>query len=161
MGIAASRAGLLRTTLPQASPEAAQQLLDDLLKTAVPDDGTFSGLANRLRRYFEGEPVDFEDALDPEGASQFYRQVWQATRSIPYGETRSYAWVAREIGRPRASRAVGQALGRNPFPIVVPCHRVLGSDGSLCGFGGGLEMKRRLLEIEAGAENLRSSARPW
>lgn len=149
MGVVGSQAGLRRTTLPQPSPEAVRQLLGDLLETATLNDTAFSDLTARLRRYFEGEPVIFSDALDLEGASPFYCQVWQATRSIPSGEARSYAWLAREVGRPRASRAVGQALGRNPFPIVVPCHRVLGSDGGLCGFGGGLEMKRRFLELES------------
>jgi O-6-methylguanine DNA methyltransferase len=74
--------------------------------------------------------------------------VWQATRIIPCGETRSYGWVAELIWKPKATRAVGQALAANPMPIVVPCHRVIGSDGSLTGFTGGLKMKRRLLEIE-------------
>lgn len=149
VGLVSAEAGLKRVTLPQASPEAARQQLADLLQTAVRDDEAFSDLTLRLRRYFEGEPEDFPDALEMDSASHFYRAVWHETRSIPYGETRSYAWVAQQIGRPRASRAVGQALGRNPLPIVVPCHRVVGSDGGLCGFGGGLDMKRRLLELES------------
>jgi methylated-DNA-[protein]-cysteine S-methyltransferase len=75
--------------------------------------------------------------------------VWEITRLIPYGETRSYAWVAEQIGQPRAVRAVGQALGKNPLPIIIPCHRVITSNGKLGGFGGGLEMKKRLLSLEA------------
>lgn len=149
MGVVGSHAGLKRITLPQASSEAAQQQLGELLQGAAQDDKAFSDLAARIKRYFQGQPVDFPDTLKMDSASPFYRAVWQATRSIPYGETRSYAWVAEQIGRPRASRAVGQALGRNPLPIVVPCHRVVGSDGGLCGFGGGLDMKRRLLELES------------
>jgi len=78
--------------------------------------------------------------------------VWQATRLIPYGETRSYLWVAVQIGKPGAARAVGQALGRNPLPVIVPCHRVIAADGGLGGFTGGLEMKRRLLELETTAK---------
>jgi len=78
--------------------------------------------------------------------------VWQATRLIPYGETRSYLWVAVQIGKPGAARAVGQALGRNPLPVIIPCHRVIASDGGLGGFTGGLVMKRRLLELETSAK---------
>ncbi len=80
--------------------------------------------------------------------TQFQKAVWRATAGIPYGETRSYAWVAKRIGNPRAVRAVGQALGANPVPIIIPCHRVIGSSGKLCGFAGGLALKQRLLELE-------------
>ena len=88
----------------------------------------------------------------------FRRLVWEATRLIPYGETRSYGWVAKQIGKPHAARAVGQALGKNPFLIIVPCHRVIAGDGTLGGFGGGLEMKQTLLEMEktAPAKGLQS-----
>jgi len=92
--------------------------------------------------------VDFPDELDFGSAPPFREAVWQATRSIPFGETRSYGWVAERIGKPNASRAVGQALAANQLAILVPCHRVIGSDGGLCGFGGGLEMKRSLLDME-------------
>ncbi|GAI87660.1 unnamed protein product, partial [marine sediment metagenome] len=74
---------------------------------------------------------------------------WEETRLIPYGETRSYAWVAKQVGKPKAARAVGQAMGSNPLPIIIPCHRVITSNGKLGGFGGGLEMKRQLLSLEA------------
>ncbi|MCK4262862.1 MAG: MGMT family protein, partial [Dehalococcoidia bacterium] len=84
-------------------------------------------------------------------ASPFQRSVWDVCQSIPYGETRSYAWVAGKLGLPRAARAVGQALARNPVPIIVPCHRVIGSDGELVGFGGGMDLKRLLLRIESEA----------
>ena len=81
----------------------------------------------------------------------FQRRVWEALSEIPYGETSTYGELARRVGRPSASRAVGLANGRNPIAIIVPCHRVIGSDGSLTGYGGGLERKRHLLELEAGA----------
>jgi len=74
--------------------------------------------------------------------------VWEVARAIPRGETRTYGQIARQVGSPRAARAVGQAMANNPWPVIVPCHRVLGSDGRLTGFGGGLEMKRRMLEME-------------
>ncbi len=80
--------------------------------------------------------------------TRFQKAVWRATAGISYGETRSYAWVAKKIGNPRAVRAVGQALGANPVPIIIPCHRVIGSSGKLCGFADGLGMKKMLLELE-------------
>jgi len=98
--------------------------------------------------YFTGQRVDFPDRLDLSGATPFQRGVWQAARLIPYGETRSYAWVAGQIGKPKAARAVGQALGRNPLPLIVPCHRVLAADGGIGGFSGGVEMKKYLLAHE-------------
>jgi len=103
---------------------------------------------DKLQRYFLGEAVTFDEPLDLDRATPFQRRVWLAVREIPYGEVRSYGQIARRIGHPQAVRAVGRALASNPLPIVVPCHRVIGSDGSLVGFRGGLEMKRRLLEIE-------------
>lgn len=103
----------------------------------------------QLEAYFAGELHRFELALAPEG-TPFQLQVWSALRTIPYGETVSYGELARRLGRSKASRAVGAANGRNPIPIVIPCHRVIGSNGSLTGFGGGLAIKRRLLKLEAG-----------
>jgi methylated-DNA-[protein]-cysteine S-methyltransferase len=101
----------------------------------------------QLREYFDGKRRTFSLPLDPEG-TEFQRQVWSALRTIPFGETRSYAEIARQIGRPAAVRAVGAANGRNPLSIVAPCHRVIGSDGRLTGFAGGLETKAFLLELE-------------
>jgi methylated-DNA-[protein]-cysteine S-methyltransferase len=101
----------------------------------------------QLREYFAGERTQFTLPLDVVG-TPFQRQVWEALRSIPYGETRSYAQVAVQIGRPRAVRAVGAANGRNPLSIVAPCHRVIGADGQLTGFAGGLAVKARLLAFE-------------
>ncbi len=103
--------------------------------------------AAQVREYFSGERRRFSLRLDP-GGTDFQRATWAALREIPYGTTASYAEIARAIGRPKAVRAVGAANGRNPIPIVVPCHRVIGSDGSLTGFAAGTDVKRRLLEIE-------------
>lgn len=105
--------------------------------------------AAQLAAYFAGERRTFDLPLAPVG-TEFQRAVWQALRDIPHGETISYGELARRIGRPRAVRAVGAANGRNPLAIVVPCHRVIGSDGSLTGYGGGLPIKRQLLALEAG-----------
>lgn len=106
------------------------------------------GALRSLGRYFAGEPVDFRDIpLDLRGTA-FQRSVWSALAEIPHGETRSYRELAEAIGNPGAVRAVGTANGRNPIPVVVPCHRVIGRDGTLTGYRGGLSMKQRLLELE-------------
>lgn len=110
------------------------------------------GLTGAIARYFDGE-VKTIDTLPVESAgTAFQREVWQALRTIPCGSTISYGELARQIGRPSAVRAVGLANGSNPIPIVVPCHRVIGSNGSLTGYGGGLERKRWLLEHEKCAD---------
>lgn len=101
----------------------------------------------QLNAYFAGELTEFDLDLAPRG-SEFQQRVWDALRRIPYGATTNYGSIARELGDPTASRAVGAANGRNPLPIIVPCHRVIGADGSLTGFGGGLPIKRFLLEHE-------------
>jgi len=150
VGLVGSEAGLIVLTLPKSSRKAALSEIKESAADAVEDTSAFSDLPDRLRRYFNGENVSFSDKLGLDGASPFDRAVWKATVAIPYGETRSYAWVAQQIGRPRACRAVGGALARNPFPIIVPCHRVVASSGSLGGFGGGLALKQRLLGQESG-----------
>jgi methylated-DNA-[protein]-cysteine S-methyltransferase len=116
---------------------------------AVADSQPFGDLPWRIQRYFEGKRVAFPDKLDLSAATLFQRSVLKLVHSIPYGETRSYASVAKELGKAKAFRAVGQALARNPIPIIIPCHRVVGSDGGLVGFGSGLELKRRLLQMKA------------
>ena len=103
--------------------------------------------ARELKEYFDGERREFSMALDLRG-TPFQLACWQALLAIPYGETRSYADIARVIGHPNAFRAVGMANNRNPVAIVVPCHRVIASSGSLCGYGGGLDLKRKLLDLE-------------
>ena len=102
----------------------------------------------QLREYFAGARTDFDLPLAPEG-TEFQRNVWRRLQEIPYGETISYGELARRIGNPQASRAVGSANGSNPIPIVIPCHRVIGSNGKLTGFGGGLPVKEALLGLEA------------
>jgi methylated-DNA-[protein]-cysteine S-methyltransferase len=102
-----------------------------------------------LQKYFSGKRVSFDLLLDTRSYTPFQQAVWQAAAEIPSGETRSYAWIAKKIKNPRAVRAVGQALGANPIPIIIPCHRVISSAGTLGGYAGGLLMKQRLLELEA------------
>ncbi|HEX5188137.1 MAG TPA: methylated-DNA--[protein]-cysteine S-methyltransferase [Streptosporangiaceae bacterium] len=122
---------------------------DGALGTAVAVGGepVLAAAACQLGAYFDGELIDFDLPLTMEG-SAFQRTVWAALRDIPYGETISYGELARRIGQPSASRAVGLANGRNPVSIVVPCHRVIGADGSLTGYGGGMDRKRFLLALE-------------
>lgn len=151
VGILASAKGLLVTTLPQRSAQEACQLLGDSVNQATWSPHLFEDLMERLKVYFCGHKATFSDEFDLSGATPFQRQVWHVTRLIPYSETRSYLWVAEQIKKPGAARAVGQALGRNPLPVIVPCHRVVASDGRLGGFTGGVEVKRRLLQLEASA----------
>jgi methylated-DNA-[protein]-cysteine S-methyltransferase len=111
------------------------------------DDDAFRDVVEQVEAYFAGERTKFDVELDMVGTA-FQRRVWAALLTIPYGETRSYGEIARQIGSPGAFRAVGLANGHNPIGIIVPCHRVIGSNGSLTGYGGGLDRKRPLLELE-------------
>ena len=122
-----------------APPSPVPSPFDRILREAVV----------QLEAYFAGELTDFDLPLEPRG-TDFQLATWEALLEIPYGETISYAELARRIGKPAAVRAVGAANGANPLPIVIPCHRVIGSDGRLVGYGGGLEIKRFLLALEQG-----------
>ena len=117
------------------------------------DDPVLLNAARQLAEYFDGDRTAFDLPLHVEG-NDFEVDVWFAMRSIPYGETISYGKQSDIAGHPGAFQAVGAANGRNPIPIVVPCHRVVGSDGSLVGFGGGLDVKRFLLDLESGVQRL-------
>jgi methylated-DNA-[protein]-cysteine S-methyltransferase len=114
------------------------------------DAAALATAAIQLEQYFAGERTEFDLDVELEG-TPFERRVWDEVRAIPYGETATYAEIAERIGRPGACRAVGRANGRNPVALIVPCHRVIGSDGSLTGYAGGLEMKRALLDLERAA----------
>ena len=154
MGILFSSTGIRRITMPQQSPLEALDQMEISDQYGEPDmsNATLRDLVRRLEGFFMGEKPSFSDALDLEGTS-FQKSVWEMVRSIPYGETRSYGWVAQQIGRPGAARAVGQAMRANPVSIIVPCHRVIGANGDLCGYGGsgGVEIKRWLLDLESGS----------
>ncbi|MGH8906869.1 MAG: methylated-DNA--[protein]-cysteine S-methyltransferase [Egibacteraceae bacterium] len=112
------------------------------------DPGPFQAAVEQLAAYFAGERTIFDLPVAPQGTA-FQLQVWKALQEIPYGQTRSYGAIAERIGNPRAVRAVGLANGRNPIAIVIPCHRVIGANGSLTGYGGGLDRKRLLLRLES------------
>lgn len=117
------------------------------------DDRAFPDAAEQLDAYFAGELQDFDLRLEFHG-TEFQCRVWSALRTIPYGETRSYGEIAEQVGAPSAFRAVGLANGHNPIAVIVPCHRVIGANGSLTGFGGGLDRKRALLDLERDTANL-------
>jgi methylated-DNA-[protein]-cysteine S-methyltransferase len=110
-------------------------------------DSEFDEVRRELGEYFEGKRESFDVPLEADG-TDFQRDVLGALQQIPYGETRTYGEIAEHLGKPKASRAVGAANGRNPIPILIPCHRVIGSDGSLTGFGGGIDTKEFLLSLE-------------
>lgn len=150
-GLVASERGLLGVVLPARGepPPAVAALVHRRYPAAR--RGTTALLARfalSLQLYLAGEGSGFDGPLDWDDASPFDQVVWETTRSIPHGETRTYGWVARAAGDPHAVRAIGAALGRNPLPVVVPCHRVLASGGALGGFSAGLAMKRALLRLE-------------
>jgi methylated-DNA-[protein]-cysteine S-methyltransferase len=128
------------TRLGFATKEEAQ-------KGAAPETPLLRGAALQLEQYFSGRRKEFFLPLKPQG-TEFMRRVWQALEEIPYSETRSYKQIAIQIGHAKAYRAVGLANNRNPIPIIIPCHRVVGHDGRLVGYGGGLPLKERLLRLE-------------
>lgn len=148
VGMLISPRGIAKLSLPQATEKTALDELElgpDAVRVSFE---RFDELVSRIREYFRGKQIDFADKLDTSEGTAFQRSVWSTCRTIPYGQTRTYAWIAEQIGKPRASRAVGNALGKNPLPIIVPCHRVLASDGGLGGFKGGLPTKKMLLKLE-------------
>ncbi|MDD5509987.1 MAG: methylated-DNA--[protein]-cysteine S-methyltransferase [Dehalococcoidales bacterium] len=148
MGIMGSAQGVLSIILPRSSRQQARELLGNRIRYTPAPPHLFDDLVERLKDYIDGRRVDFPDRLDLSGATPFQHAVWETTKLIPYGETRTYAWVSRQINKPRAARAVGQALGNNPLPIIIPCHRVIRGDGSPGGFSNGIEIKKRLLSLE-------------
>lgn len=155
MHVASSAEGLVRLSWEQPGDDAFVAHLEDRFgdRPVVRDGSTLGDAERQLREYFAGQRSSFELPVDLSSLSDFDRRVLREARRIGFGDVLSYGEVARRIGRPRAARAVGGALGRNPVGIVVPCHRVVRSDGSLGGYTGGVEWKRRLLTLE-GSGNL-------
>jgi O-6-methylguanine DNA methyltransferase len=139
------------------SEDTAGFLMDQARRTGEQEwergeGGLLAEAGAQIREYLEGRRREFDLPLDPRG-TEFQRAVWKALGGIPYGETRTYGEIALAVGTPRSVRAVGAACGANPIAIVVPCHRVVAKGGGLGGYSGGLELKRRLLDLEAGAVN--------
>jgi methylated-DNA-[protein]-cysteine S-methyltransferase len=139
---------LWRLDLVASDEAGARKLVADEFPDAVEQPLLFEAVIRLLRRYLSGEHVEFDIPVDLHGLKAFTRLVLTEIRHIPYGGLASYGTIARRLGYPNAARAVGQALGRNPIPVVIPCHRIIRGDGSLGGFGLGLDMKVKLLSIE-------------
>ena len=149
MGIAGTSTGIRKVIFPTQNKESVVEAIANGCEE-ISEEPCFSEIKDNFIRYFKGQRVDFSFPLDLDGYTDFQKSVWNVTKSIPYGQLRNYGWVASQMGNPKAVRAVGQALGKNPIPIIIPCHRVIGSDGSLHGFTGGLHWKQKLIELENG-----------
>lgn len=147
--VALSPQGICRLSFPNESPSEMVAALKAIFPQATMKEnpGVAEEVFRQLNEYFAGKRCIFDLPLDLRG-TPFQLHVWQALRAIPYGTTCSYGDIARTIGRPRAARAVGRAIGSNPVGIIIPCHRVIGSRGDLRGFGGGLDIKEKLLRLE-------------
>lgn len=150
--LVASPHGLTQVLFPGERGERPAPHDEDPSCRAHLDEGS-----RQLREYFAGRRRSFDVTLDPTG-TEFDQQVWSALREIPFGATMSYGELARRLGKPGAARAVGHANGRNPLAIVVPCHRVIAADGTLGGYAGGLDLKRRLLALEGVTPAARTSS---
>jgi len=146
--VAATQAGLVRVSFDAAETTFVADLRTQLKMRVVKSAEKMAGIVAQIEAYFAGTRRAFDIPIDLSHASPFQQQVLMAARSVPLGQVVSYHEIARRIGRPKASRAVGQALGHNPVPIVIPCHRIVASSGGLGGYSGGLDIKRKLLELE-------------
>ena len=161
--IAKSACGICQISFPYPTEKDIVHLIQNNTSSCSSGEGTRINIQrndsllkyemNLLKAYFKGKQVDFDFPLDLGGGTPFQILVWNKLREIPYGECRSYKWVAEQIGNPRAARAVGMANNKNLLPPIIPCHRVIGSNGSLIGYASGLHIKKYLLEIEKGIPN--------
>ena len=151
IGIVASESGIQRLSL-RPSPQQVTEELDTHISKAIQREDKLSTIRNKLTAYLSGTTSTTETLLDTPldllGAPAFFNAAWVACRRIPIGERRSYQWLAKEAGSSKAVRAAGQAMARNPVPLLIPCHRVVGSNGKLHGFRGGLNLKAKLLQLE-------------
>lgn len=156
MYVAKSAKGICRISFPHTAEENLPHPFSCLKLTGskvkiLRNDLLLKSETDVLKEYFQGKQVHFNFTLDLDQGTLFQKKVWEKLMEIPYGECRSYKWVAEQIGRPLAARAVGMANNKNPLPPVIPCHRVIGSDGSLTGYASGIHIKKQLLELEGKA----------
>lgn len=146
--IASTSKGILEVSIGETDEKNFSAYLREKHNTKVLRDTTAANeIIEDIKKYFKGSPVKFRCGFDLKGTT-FQKRVWGALQRIPYGETRTYKDIARAIGNPEASRAVGNACGKNPIPVLIPCHRVTASDGSIGGYSGGIGIKKRLLKLE-------------
>ena len=149
MGLVVSSKGIHMVILPQKSPEEVRKILEThYTEELIRDERGLAKVISKIKDYLSGRKVRFKEILDVSGATPFELKVWDVVYGIPYGQTRSYHWVAEQLGSPKKVRAVGRALRNNRLPILIPCHRVIDKSGSLGGFSAGVELKRKLLKIE-------------
>lgn len=152
LGLAATEKGICRLEFNASEPRFRVELKKQWGMEPERRPERLKRVIRELKKYLTGKPVRFHARFDFNDATPFQKRVWLATLGIPFGKTKTYQEIARAIGKPRAFRAVGQALGMNPVPIIVPCHRVIGSNGDLVGFGGGIKLKKlkkNLLSLES------------
>lgn len=158
IGIAVSAKGVRAIVLPKPSRGAAERALraQDVSSNGhlAPPDRLLRDAQTQVTAYLAGKRLTLDFPIDLSGGTSFQRRVWQTALRIPYGRARSYQWIASKVGGKRYSRAVGNALGANPVPLIVPCHRVVAHDASLGGFSGGLTVKRKLLDLEGTLKQL-------
>ena len=149
-GLVGADAVLQRVYLPEPDHDSLLGRMAAQFPGMSREKTCFKDVARELKKYFSGELPFFDCPLDFAAATMFQKNVWQATRSIAYGQVKTYGWLARDIGNPQALRAVGTALGSNPFPIIIPCHRVIRRDGGMGGFSAaeGVALKQKLLRLE-------------
>jgi len=147
MGLVGNPVGIRRVYLPAEKKEGILDLVQKTFPQSVENDGFFRKVIDQIHEYFAGARKTFQIPLDLAHATPFQRRVYEALLTVPFGEVRTYGWLAQEIGDPKALRAVGNANGKNPCPLIVPCHRIIGRNGALTGFSapGGLDLKARLL----------------
>ncbi len=148
VGLLLSEHGLRATTLPKATREEALREVTEMDAAEPASERELTDIPERICALASGRYANLALHIDWSGISPFRRAVLEEAMRIPHGETRSYGWLAQQVGRPRAARAVGRVMATNPLPLVVPCHRVIGSDGGLHGYGGGLALKEALLRAE-------------
>ncbi|MBM4333887.1 MAG: methylated-DNA--[protein]-cysteine S-methyltransferase [Deltaproteobacteria bacterium] len=150
MGVVGNEKGLQRIYLPGLKREELKKRITSEFPESKENAGSLTREKNQFVEYFSGERIKFDLTLDLSGATPFQKKVYAVMSKIPFGEVRSYRWLAQRIGNPKALRAVGSANARNQWPVVIPCHRIVGSDGRLTGFSapGGLDLKASLLKLE-------------
>jgi methylated-DNA-[protein]-cysteine S-methyltransferase len=148
MAVLTSAKGLRCISLPQRTERESLELLGINPITVSRSSRDLKQIISSIQKYFSGEPIKINIPLDFSYTPTFFMKALVSCQEIPFGEKRSYGWIAKKSGNPRAARAAGQAMARNPFPIIVPCHRVILGDGSLHHYGGGLAMKSKLLDLE-------------